>query len=252
MLQSSTVSGTSSNVSSSLSTPSFLRKGNISSLSPSSSHRTATSTLTNILPALLNGTLQSPRAVSPSGITTNIANINSPTSTNTTDTLVDMKYSTSLPVSPATHAFNNNLPDSSERDVGILTGYSPPRCRSYPMTDMNKRTSSPSVSTISPSEKSMPLNESESSPTSTTLVPSSSCPLLATLNTTTITTTSTMNSSTSPSPDDTAPKIVRSASVKSCASDSGVSSSSPLSDNNIVHVSIYANKYSHVFSYSIT
>jgi hypothetical protein len=53
-----------------------------------------------------------------------------------------------------------------------------------------------------------------------------------------MTTTNTATSSTSPSPDDTVPKIVRSASVKSCASDSGVSSSSPLSDNNIVHVNI--------------
>ncbi|CAF3251383.1 unnamed protein product [Rotaria socialis] len=236
MLQSSSNSATSSPNSSSLNVPPFLRKGNISSSSLSSSHRTATSTLTNILPALLNGTLQSPRENSPSGTLTNLAALNSPTSTNTTDTLVDMKYSASLPVSPAAPAFNNknnnSLRHSPNHDVRIPTNYSPPRCRSYPMTDMTQRTS-PSISSISPSEKCMSMNRSFPSPTSCLLAPSSSCPLLATMNTTMA---STIMSSTSPSLDDMAPKIVRSASVKSCASDSGVSSSSPLSDNNIVHV----------------
>ncbi|CAF1215041.1 unnamed protein product [Rotaria sordida] len=231
MLQSSSISATSSSVSSSLNIPSLLRKGNLSS-SPSS-HRTATSTLTNILPALLNGTLQSPRTFSPYNTSTNIVTLNSPTSTNTTDTLVDIKCSTSLPVSPITHTFNNNNPpDTSNHSVNISPSCSPPRCRSYPMTALTKR-SSPSRSTISPSE-SMPLTQSFPSSTSL-LAPASSCPLLTTMNTTTTTTTAII-SSTSPSPDDTTPKIVRSASVKSCASDSGVSSSSPLSDNNIVHV----------------
>ncbi|CAF3147662.1 unnamed protein product [Rotaria sp. Silwood2] len=238
MLQSSSISATSSSVSSSLSIPSLLRKGNLSSSSPSSSssssssHRTVTGTLTNILPALLNGTLQSPRAMSPCSTSTNIAALNSPTSTSTTDTLVDIKCSTSLPVSPITHTFNNNPPDSPNNYSNISTNYSPPRCRSYPMTDLTKR-SSPSISTMSPSE-SIHINQSFPSPTSSLLGPASSCPLLTNMNTTT--TTSTIIASTSPSPDDTTPKIVRSASVKSCASDSGVSSSSPLSDNNIVHV----------------
>ncbi|CAF1526621.1 unnamed protein product [Rotaria sp. Silwood1] len=237
MLQSSSISATSSSVSPSLSIPSLLRKGNLSSSSSSSSsHRTVTSTLTNILPALLNGTLQSPRAISPSGMSPNIATLNSPTSTNTTDTLVDIKCSTSLPVSPMTHTFNNNnSSDSPNNNVNIPTSCSPPRCRSYPMTDLTKR-SSPSISTISPSE-SKPISQSFPSPTSSLLAPAASCPLLTTMNTmTTTATTSTIISSTSPSPDETTPKIVRSASVKSCASDSGVSSSSPLSDNNIVHV----------------
>jgi hypothetical protein len=231
MLQSSSSSATPSSVSSSLSISSLLRKGNFSS-SPSSSHRTVTSTLTNILPALLNGTLQSPRTVPSSGISPNAVTLNSPTSTNTTDTLVDIKCSTSLPVSPATHTFNNNPPDSSHHSVAVSTNSSPPRCRSYPMAAFTKRSSSP-LSTVSPSEAT-PVIQSFSSPTSYLLATASSCPSFMTA-----TTTSTHISSTSPSPDDTAPKIVRSASVKSCASDSGVSSSSPLSDNNIVHVSIY-------------
>jgi hypothetical protein len=104
------------------------------------------------------------------------------------------------------------------------------------MAALTKR-SSPPTSIISPSE-STPITQSFPSPTSYLLATASSCPSLTTT-IATATTTSTIISSTSPSPDDTAPKIVRSASVKSCASDSGVSSSSPLSDNNIVHVSIY-------------
>jgi hypothetical protein len=102
------------------------------------------------------------------------------------------------------------------------------------MAALTKR-SSPPTSTVSPSE-STSVTQSFPSLTSYLLATASSCPSLTTA---TATTTSTIISSTSPSPDDTAPKIVRSASVKSCASDSGVSSSSPLSDNNIVHVSIY-------------
>ncbi|UJR30701.1 hypothetical protein I4U23_018221 [Adineta vaga] len=227
MLQSSSSSVTSSSLGSSLSITSLLRKGNYSS--PSSSHRTATSTLTNILPALLNGTLQSPRTVSPIGTITNVISMNSPTSTNTTDTLVDMKSSTSLPVSPATHLFNNNQPNSTQNDVSTPANSSPPRCRSYPMAALTKRASSP-TSTISPSETT-PVTQSFPSPTSYLLATASSCPSF-----TTTTTNNMITSSTSPSPDDTTPKIVRSASVKSCASDSGVSSSSPLSDNNIVHV----------------
>jgi hypothetical protein len=101
------------------------------------------------------------------------------------------------------------------------------------MAALTKR-SSPPTSTISPTE-STPVTQSFPSPTSYLLATAASCPSL----TTTAATTSTILSSTSPSPDEITPKIVRSASVKSCASDSGVSSSSPLSDNNIVHVSIY-------------
>ncbi|CAF1105876.1 unnamed protein product [Rotaria sordida] len=223
MLQSSSNSTTPTSISSSLSIPTLLRKGDFSS-----SHRTVTSTLTNILPALLNGTLQSPRAISPSGTTTNIANLNSPTSTNTTDTLVDIKCSTSLPVSPAANIYNNNLLESSNDNIIVPTNYSPPRCRSYPMTVLSKRTS-PSTSNV-PSTQATSVVQSIATSTSYLLATASSCPSL------TNSTMATINSSTSPSPDDTVPKIVRSASVKSCASDSGVSSSSPLSDNNIVHV----------------
>jgi hypothetical protein len=113
------------------------------------------------------------------------------------------------------------------------------------MAALTKR-SSPPTSTISPSE-SIPITQSFSSPTSYLLATASSCPSLMT----TTATASAIISSTSPSPDDITPKIVRSASVKSCASDSGVSSSSPLSDNNIVHVSIYLkkNKNSFLFKY---
>ncbi|CAF1189659.1 unnamed protein product, partial [Adineta ricciae] len=229
MLQPSNSSATPSSSSSSLSIASLLRKGNYSAPS-SSSHRTASSTLTNILPALLNGTLQSPRPISPTSVTTNAISMNSPTSTNTTDTLVDMKSSTSLPVSPATHVFNNTRPDSSHNDVSNSGNSSPPRCRSYPMAALTKRVASP-TSTMSPSEPTS-VTQSFPSPTSYLLATASSCPSFAT------TTTNNMTiPSTSPSPDEMAPKIVRSASVKSCASDSGVSSSSPLSDNNIVHVS---------------
>ncbi|CAF0846577.1 unnamed protein product [Rotaria sp. Silwood1] len=236
MLQSSSNSTTPTSISSSLSIPTLLRKGDFSS--STSSHRTVTSTLTNILPALLNGTLQSPRAISPSGTSTNVANLNSPTSTNTTDTLVDIKCSTSLPVSPAANIHNNNnnnhhnLSESSNDNIVVPTTCSPPRCRSYPMTVLSKRTS-PSTSNV-PSTQATSVVQSIATSTSYLLATASSCPSLT--NSMMTTTTNTINSSTSPSPDDTAPKIVRSASVKSCASDSGVSSSSPLSDNNIVHV----------------
>jgi hypothetical protein len=220
MLQSSSNSASSL----SLSVPSLLRKGDFAS--SSSPHRTASSTLTNILPALLNGTLQSPRAISP-----NPANLNSPTSTNTTDTLVDIKCSTSLPVSPVANIHNDNSLESSNNHVVISTSCSPPRCRSNPMAALSKRTSPP-TSTISPPQAT-PVVQSIATSTSYLLATALSCPSL-----TTSTTNNTLTSSTSPSPDDTTPKIVRSASVKSCASDSGVSSSSPLSDNNIVHVII--------------
>jgi hypothetical protein len=241
MLQSSSNSATSSSISSSLSIPSLLRKGDYSSSSATSSspsHRTVTGTLTNILPALLNGTLQSPRAMSPSGTSTNIANLNSPTSTNTTDTLVDIKCSTSLPVSPAANTHHNHLSESSNNTVVVPTSCSPPRCRSYPMTDLSKRTPPP-TSTV-PSTQATPVAKSIRRSTSYLLAAALSCPSL------TSSTTNTITSSTSPSPDDTAPKIVRSASVKSCASDSGVSSSSPLSDNNIVHVNIIYIELVHV------
>jgi len=235
MLQSSSNSGTSSSLSASLSIPSLLRKGDFAS-SPStststssSSHRTATSTLTNILPALLNGTLQSPRSITPSGISTNVVNLNSPTSTNTTDTLVDIKCSTSLPVSPAANTHNDNLLGSSNNHIVVPTSCSPPRCRSYPMAALSKRTSPPT--SIVSSTQATPVAQSIATSTSYLLATALSCPSLTT-------STNTATSSTSPSPDDTVPKIVRSASVKSCASDSGVSSSSPLSDNNIVHVNI--------------
>ncbi len=236
MLQSSSNSGTSSSLSASLSIPSLLRKGDFASspsTSTSSSHRTATSTLTNILPALLNGTLQSPRSITPSGISTNIVNLNSPTSTNTTDTLVDIKCSTSLPVSPAANTHNDNLSGSSNNHIVVPTSCSPPRCRSYPMAALSKRTSPPT--SIVSSTQATPVAQSIATSTSYLLATALSCPSLTT---STMTTTNTATSSTSPSPDDTVPKIVRSASVKSCASDSGVSSSSPLSDNNIVHVNI--------------
>jgi len=231
MLQSSSNSATSSSMPSSLSIPSLLRKGDFASSSP---HRTVTGTLTNILPALLNGTLQSPRAISPAGTLTNVANLNSPTSTNTTDTLVDIKCSTSLPVSPAANKHNDNLLESSNNHVVVPTSCSPPRCRSYPMAALSKRTS-PLTSIVS-STQATPVAQSIATSTSYLLATALSCPSLTT---STMMTTNTITSSTSPSPDDTAPKIVRSASVKSCASDSGVSSSSPLSDNNIVHVNIY-------------
>ncbi|CAF2006572.1 unnamed protein product [Rotaria magnacalcarata] len=227
MLQASSNSAASTSISSSLSIPSLLRKGDFSPIT--SSHRTASSsTLTNILPALLNGTLQSPRALSPpsSGATANAANLNSPTSTNTTDTLVDIKASTSLPVSPIASIHNNNNPSESSNDHTVVTATcSPPRCRSYPMTVLTKRTS-PSTSSNVQSTPAASIVQSVATSTSYLLATASSCPSL----------TNPIVSSVSPSPDDTTPKIVRSASVKSCASDSGVSSSSPLSDNNIVHV----------------
>jgi hypothetical protein len=226
MLQSSSPSGTLPSISSSMNIPSFLRKGDFSS----SSHRTVTSTLTNILPALLNGTLKSPRAISPSSTLINVANLNSPTSTNTTDTLVDIKCSTSLPVSPIANMHHNNLSDSSSNNVVDQTSCSPPRCRSYPTAVLSKQALSP-TSTVPSTSIARPIATS----TSCLLAAALSCPSLTT---STMSTVNTMISSTSSSPDDTAPKIVRSASVKSCASDSGVSSSSPLSDNNIVHVNI--------------
>ncbi|CAF2997040.1 unnamed protein product [Rotaria socialis] len=229
MLQASSNSAASTSISSSLSIPSLLRKGEFSPIA--SSHRTASSsTLTNILPALLNGTLQSPRALSPpSGATTNVANLNSPTSTNTTDTLVDIKASASLPVSPIANIHNNNnnnnnLSESSNDHTVVTATCSPPRCRSYPMTVLTKRTS-PSASNVQTTPATS-IVQSVATSTSYLLATASSCPSL----------TNPITSSASPSPDDTTPKIVRSASVKSCASDSGVSSSSPLSDNNIVHV----------------
>ncbi|CAF1068149.1 unnamed protein product [Adineta ricciae] len=215
MLQSSSTSTTSS----SLSVPSVLRKGDFAS---SSSHRTPTSTLTNILPALLNGTLQSPRAISPPGTRTNIPNLTSPTSTNTTDTLVDTKCSTSLPVSPAANTNHNHISNFSNNHAAVPTSCSPPRCRSYPMPSLNQRNSPP---VLLPSIASN--TQSIATSTSYLLAAAASCPSLP---------TSTFTSSNSPPLDDITPKIVRSASVKSCASDSGVSSSSPLSDNNIVHV----------------
>lgn len=210
----------STTTSSALNIPSLLRKGDFSS---AASHRTVTSTLSNILPALLNGTLPSSSSTS-----NNLPNLHSPTSTNTTDTLVDMKCSTSLPVSPIA-----NLPlESPGHHVVIPKSYSPPRCRSYPMPALSKRTS-PLTSILSSAQNPPPPPvQVNVTSTSHSLATALSCPSL---------TTSTMNamiSSTSPSPDEIAPKIVRSASVKSCASDSGVSSSSPLSDNNIVHVRI--------------
>ncbi|CAF3520563.1 unnamed protein product [Rotaria socialis] len=229
MLQASSNSAASTSISSSLSIPSLLRKGEFSPIA--SSHRTASSsTLTNILPALLNGTLQSPRALSPpSGAATNVANLNSPTSTNTTDTLVDIKASASLPVSPIANIHNNNnnnnnLSESSNDHTVVTATCSPPRCRSYPMTVLTKRTS-PSASNVQTTPATS-IVQSVATSTSYLLATASSCPSL----------TNPITSSASPSPDDTTPKIVRSASVKSCASDSGVSSSSPLSDNNIVHV----------------
>ncbi|UJR15892.1 hypothetical protein I4U23_002817 [Adineta vaga] len=222
MLQSSSTSTTSS--SSSLSIPSLLRKGDFASSSSSSSHRTPTSTLTNILPALLNGTLQSPRAISPSGTSINVTSLTSPTSTNTTDTLVDTKHSTSLPASPAaTNTNHNETKESSKTHMAVSTSCSPPRCRSYPMATVNQRYSPPISFALT-----APITQSIATSTSYLLAATTtSCPSL---------TTSNLTSSHSPPLDDTAPKIVRSASVKSCASDSGVSSSSPLSDNNIVHV----------------
>lgn len=224
MLQSSSNSTTST---SSLNIPSFLHKGDYS---PSTTHRSVSSTLTNILPALLNGTLPSPRAITPTNLsTTNHINLTSPTST---DTLVNIKCSTSLPVSPATKIHDDNPIDCSNNTIAAPTSSSssPPRCRSYPMADLDKRTSSSSTSSVSPTQNT---HQAQSIATSTAylLATASSCPSL-------ITSTINSNHSTSPSPDDNAPKIVRSASVKSCASDSGVSSSSPLSDNNIVHVNI--------------
>jgi hypothetical protein len=108
------------------------------------------------------------------------------------------------------------------------------------MATLSKR-ASPPTSNI-PSTQTTPVPQSIATSTSYLLAAALSCPSL---------TTSTITSSTSPPPDDTAPKIVRSASVKSCASDSGVSSSSPLSDNNIVHVNISAKDFLyfiHLFS----
>ena len=217
MLQSTSSSMSSPANSSLLNMPSLLRKGELPVPSP---HRTVTSTLTNILPALLNGTLQSPRAGSPLDVAAaSTMNMSSPTSTNTTDTLVDIKCSTSLPVSPAADKQKHPPSDSSRDEVQAPTSCSPPRCRSYPMAAFNKRTSPLASTAVQPMAM----------PTSYLLATALSCPSLTTTN-------ATHHSATSPSPDETVPKIVRSASVKSCASDSGVSSSSPLSDNNIVHV----------------
>ena len=236
MLQSSTSSLGNSSASgpSSLDISSLLRKSHCltapSSAAPPPSHRSVTGTLTNILPALLNGTMPSPRGTSPIGVSMNIAALNSPTSTNTTDTLVETKCSASLPVSPATHKLDANMSHVAQDKSATPTSSSPPRCRSYPMAALTKR-STPPTPTASPpqSTQTAPLL---ASPTSYLLATASSCPSLMTA-----ATAHSVFSSTSPTPDDTAPKIVRSASVKSCASDSGVSSSSPLSDNNIVHVS---------------
>ena len=219
----------STTTSSALNIPSLLRRGDFTS---AASHRTVTSTLSNILPALLNGTLSSP-----SGTSTHIANLYSPTSTNTTDTLVDMKCSTSLPVSPIA-----NIGDHLrlKTTANPPKSFSPPRCRSYPMPALSKR-ASPLTSILLSAQNPAPVQVNVTS-TSHSLATALSCPSL---------TTSTNNpviSSTSPSPDEIAPKIVRSASVKSCASDSGVSSSSPLSDNNIVHVRI--DTFVEVFSLS--
>ncbi|CAF5117814.1 unnamed protein product, partial [Rotaria magnacalcarata] len=132
----------------------------------------------------------------------------------------------SLPVSPIASIHNNNNPSESSNDHTVVTATcSPPRCRSYPMTVLTKRTS-PSTSSNVQSTPAASIVQSVATSTSYLLATASSCPSL----------TNPIVSSVSPSPDDTTPKIVRSASVKSCASDSGVSSSSPLSDNNIVHV----------------
>ncbi|CAF3825817.1 unnamed protein product [Rotaria magnacalcarata] len=153
MLQASSNSAASTSISSSLSIPSLLRKGDFSPIT--SSHRTASSsTLTNILPALLNGTLQSPRALSPpsSGATANAANLNSPTSTNTTDTLVDIKASTSLPVSPIASIHNNNNPSESSNDHTVVTATcSPPRCRPIPSNIRYPSSSSSTSPSGSPS-----------------------------------------------------------------------------------------------------
>ena len=218
MLQTTSTSASTSatsTVNSSLDIASLLKKN-------SSSHRTVTGTLTNILPALLNGTVNaSPRSASPSASSTpHPLSIVSPTST---DTLVDAKCSTSLPVSPVIQSSTGEIRSTIE---ATATSSSPPRCHSYPMSALSKRSPPPTVtSTVSPAEVD------EDSPTSYLLATVSSCPSLVTGP------SQAMFPSNSPSPDDHVPKIVRSASVKSCASDSGVSSSSPLSDNNIVHVS---------------
>jgi len=232
MLQTSSTSASTSatsTVNSSLDISSLLKKNSSSSSFPTAtttipSHRTVTGTLTNILPALLNGTVNahSPRSTSPNAsFINNSLSIVSPTST---DTLVDAKCSTSLPVSPAIQTSEGNIRSNIEPILATTTN-SPPRCHSYPMSALTKRSSPPTVtSTVSPTDIE------EDSPISYLLATASSCPSLV------IGHSQTIFPSNSPSPDDNVPKIVRSASVKSCASDSGVSSSSPLSDNNIVHV----------------
>ena len=198
MLQSSSSTGVvAPSNGSSLSIASLLRKGD---LSPSpSSHRTVTNTLTNILPALLNGTLSSSQTHLTLDPTLNGLTLTSPSTTNTTNTVIENKSSTSLPVSP-TVSTNKSLPVDSVQQQKL------------------------SNSTISP-----PVSSGISSNPSHSLSAASSCPALNT--------SSSIVPSGSPSPVDSTMKIARSASVKSCASDSGVSSSSPLSDNNIVHVS---------------
>ena len=225
---SSSSDNASTSVRSSLDISSLLRKNNypLATSTVPSSHRTVTSTLSNILPALLNGTIKSPRSGSPS-----TGHVNSPKNFNMADNALEMKLSHSVPVSPAIHSSDANPSTSSMNTESSDTSSSPPRCRSYPMAALVKR-STPPISSINSANESITtvMTQSIDSPTSYLLASASSCPaLLATGGHAT-------SSSTSPSLEDAAPKIVRSASVKSCASDSGVSSSSPLSDNNIVHV----------------
>lgn len=222
MLQSSTSSSggssstnaSSTSLTSSLDISSLLRKNSCGSTLSTvpSSHRTVNSTLSNILPALLNGTISSPRS-------------SSPKNKNSSETMLDVKPSSSLPVSPAVHLSDTNRESKEE----IPTSSSPPRCRSYPMTELLKSSSPPSSNI--PSNESTMVTSSMNSPNSYLLATVASCPSLTMMHNNN---NSNRPSSISPPLDEAAPKIVRSASVKSCASDSGVSSSSPLSDNNIV------------------
>ena len=194
MLQSSSspsIPSSSSNASS-LSISSILRKGDLqsSSSSSSSSHRSVTGTLTNILPALLNGTLPSPRSTSPSDPSIHLSNLTSPReiTRNSMTTNNERKFSTSVPVSPTIHDEKKSpLPQSSSSIVEQSNGTtihssSPTRCRSYPIV-------CGTVSTVSP------LSPVVSS--------ASSCPSL----------TIGMTKATSPSPDHDIPIKNRSISI---------------------------------------
>ncbi|CAF0920030.1 unnamed protein product [Didymodactylos carnosus] len=203
------------------------RKHQTSDLNPLLSLSSSTITLTSST-SILNGqsSPRSTRLQSPTMIhinSTNSMDLSSPTSTSTTntdDTLtlnnqdVDMKCFSSMPSTP------------SLSPKPLVKQGEPPRCKSHPMISSSLSLSSnthrhhePIGFTSCPSLELSTLSSSSHSNTSDNNNNKNSSEMTI--------------SSTSSSPD--IPKIARSSSVKSCASDSGVSSSSPLSDNCHVH-----------------